>query len=67
VRNDVRMEQQFDLDRASYLILRNIEEKMQLSGLNEVRYMTKFDDFILCFWSLLPLPTPLVPLSKSQR
>jgi hypothetical protein len=61
------MEQQFDLDRASYLILRNIEGNMQLSGLNKVHYMKKFDDFVLCLWSLLPLPTPSVPLSKSER
>ncbi|PNF19093.1 hypothetical protein B7P43_G10819 [Cryptotermes secundus] len=67
VRNDFRMEQQFDLDRASYLILRNIEENMQLSGLNEVHYMKKFDAFVLCLWSLLPLPTPSVPLSKMER
>jgi hypothetical protein len=67
VQHDIRMEQQFDLDRASYLILRNIEENMQLSGLNEVRYVRKFDNFVLCLWSLLPLPTPSVPLSKTER
>ncbi|XP_021923830.1 axonemal 84 kDa protein-like isoform X3 [Zootermopsis nevadensis] len=67
VRNDVQKEQQFNLDRASYLILRNIKEKMQLRGLNEVHYMQKFDDFVLSLWSQLPLPTPLVPLPKTER
>lgn len=67
MRNDVQKEQQFNLDRASYLILRNIKEKMQLRGLNEVHYVQKFDDFVLSLWSQLPLPTPLVPLPKTER
>ncbi|KAJ4443307.1 hypothetical protein ANN_04975, partial [Periplaneta americana] len=67
VRNDIRVEQHINVNRATYLILRNIEEKMKFSGMHEVRYMNKFEHFILCLWSLLALPTPMVPLTKAER
>ncbi|PSN29539.1 hypothetical protein C0J52_25170 [Blattella germanica] len=65
--NDFRKEQQISLDRATYLILRRIEEKMNITNVSEVHYLSKFDHFILCLWSILPLPTPSVPLPKSER
>lgn len=56
VRSDFREELQSRIDKATYLILRNLEENMIHIDLETVKYLKQCSAFILSLWSVLKLP-----------